>query len=46
MSLVDILDFPDSYFENDPVPTSVDELSTWPEGEEVCDIPLPNMGKK
>ena len=40
VSLVDILDFPDSYFENDPVPTS-DELSTWPEGEEVCEIPLP-----
>ena len=45
LPLSEILDFPDSYFEEDPVPTPVSELSTWPEGEEVCDIPLPNMGR-
>ena len=36
-----ILDFPESYFEEDPQITPVAELCTWPEVEEV-DIPLPN----
>ena len=35
LPLSEILDFPDSYFEEDPVPTPVSELSTWPEGEGV-----------
>ena len=43
MPLSDILDFPDSYFEDDPVPTPVAELCTWPEEGEVVDIPLPNV---
>ena len=40
--LSDILDLPDSYFEEDLVPTPVAEWSTWPEEGEVLDIPLPN----
>ena len=41
--LSDILDFPDSYFESDPVPTPVAELCTWPEEGSVVDIPLPSL---
>ena len=44
--LSDILDFPDSYFEEDLVPTPVAEWSTWPEEGEVLDIPLPNAASE
>ena len=42
--LSDILVFPDAYFEEDPVPTPVAELSTWPV-EEVVDFPIPKLVK-
>ena len=42
VSLEDVFDFPDSYFEQDPVPTPVDECSTLPEIS-VVDVPLPNL---
>ena len=35
-----VLDFPDSYFVEEPEPTPVAALCTWPEVEEV-QIPLP-----
>ena len=41
--LSDILDFPDAYFEDDPVPIPVAELSTWP--VEVVDFPIPKLVK-
>ena len=37
-----MLDFPESYFEDDPVVTPVEELCTLAEGGEV-EIPLPNL---
>ena len=40
--LVDVIDFPESYFEDDLVTTPVAALCTWPEGD-VVDIPLPNV---
>ena len=41
--LSEVFDFPDSYFEQDPVPTPVAELCTWPE-DGVADLPLPSVG--
>ena len=38
--LEDIFDFPDSYFEQDPIPTPVDQWSTLPEVS-VVEVPLP-----
>ena len=43
--LSDVLDFPDSYFENDPVVTPVAELCTWPAVDSV-DFPLPDVSDK
>ena len=40
--LSEIFDFPDSYFEQDPVPTSVDELEEWPVFDDV-NLPLPSL---
>ena len=40
--LTEVLDFPESYFEDDPVTTPVAELCTWPVVERV-DIPLPTV---
>ena len=40
----DIFDFPDAFFELDPVPTSVDELDEWPESVS-SDLPLPGVGE-
>ena len=40
--LSDVLDFPDSYFEQDIVVEPVEELSEWPEIG-VADLPLPNI---
>ena len=45
LPLSDILDFPDSYFEDDPVPTPVEELSTWPKYGNVMESRLPDLGK-
>ena len=45
LPLSDILDFPDSYFKDDPVPTPVEELSAWPKGGKVSEIPLPGLGR-
>ena len=44
MKLADVFDFSDSYFELDPVPTSISELNSEPE-EEFGDIPLPKGGR-
>ena len=40
--LSEVFDFPDAYFEQDPVATPVEELSEWPEFEG-ADLPLPSM---
>ena len=40
--LEDIFDFPDAYFEQDPIPTPLDECAILPEVTQV-DIPLPNL---
>ena len=40
VQLDDIFDFSDSFFDQDPVPTPVEECSTLPEGS-VVEIPLP-----
>ena len=40
--LSDVFDFPDAYFEQDPVPSPVEELDEWPEVE-VASLPLPGM---
>ena len=42
IQLSDVLDFPDSYFEQDPVPTPVSDIDTWPI-EGVADLPLPDI---
>ena len=42
IALAEIFDFPDSYFEGDPVVTPVDELSSLPE-EGGSEIPLPDL---
>ena len=42
LPLSEIIDIPDSYFEQDPLPTPIDECSTLPEGC-VVDVPLPTM---
>ena len=39
MELSDVLDFPESYFEDDPVVTPVEELCTLPEGRGVGTTP-------
>ena len=44
VKLADVFDFSDSYFELDPVPTSISELNSEPE-EEFGDIPLPKGGR-
>ena len=41
--LSDIYDFPDSYFEDDPVPVAVDDLSDWPKGGCGTALPLPKL---
>ena len=41
--LGDVFDFPDSYFEQDPVPTPMEELEEWPELDS-ANLPLPDMG--
>ena len=38
--LSEIFDFPDSFFENDPVPTPATDVDSWP-AEGVVDVPLP-----
>ena len=40
--LSNILDFPDSYFEADPVATPAEDIETWPAGG-VADLPLPDI---
>ena len=40
VDLLQIIDLPDSYFEDDPEPTPVEECSTLPEGS-VVEMPLP-----
>ena len=42
--LEDIFDFPDSYFEQDPTPTPVEECSTLPEVSEM-NVPLPSLAE-
>ena len=42
VELSEVLDFPESYFEDDPEPTPVEALCTLPE-EGVVEIPLPNL---
>ena len=41
--LSEVFDFPDSYFEQDPVPIPVEELDEWPAFEDV-NLPLPSRG--
>ena len=41
-TLSEIFDFPDSYFEQDPVPISVDELEEWPVFDD-DHLPLPSL---
>ena len=41
-----ILDFPDSYFEEDPVPTLVEKLSSWPMSGNDGENPLPGFSEK
>ena len=42
VALEDIFDFPDAYFEQDPIPTPVEEWSTLPEVS-VVEVPLPSL---
>ena len=40
--LAEVLDFPDSYFEQNPTPTLAADLCTWPV-DGVADLPLPDI---
>ena len=42
IELSDVFDFPDEYFEQDPVPTPVEELEVWPEMDD-SNLPLPSL---
>ena len=45
LTLGEIIDIPDSYFEPELIPTPVAECDTWPEVEDELGIPLPTLVK-